>query len=205
MILEGAIAGLAFESGDAFVAGLWRSGPVGPMTDVMWARPDGRRLLLAPTPEAAGFIGGVYAFDETRVVRCGHRLGEGAFAVTAGDLVLHGDLGPPHRLFGLRPRRLRRSLAWVAVEDAAARAIGRFVIGGAEGVRLRGTTPGGQREWYRIDGYRPLVSARGELGGEDLGRLTPLRPDLGFGFSGFPRRPALVTCSPVIESAAGPA
>lgn len=197
--LEGAIAGLGFASGDTFVGGLWDSGPLGAMSDVMWSQPDGNRVLLAPTHEVARLVAGIYAFDEVRVVPFDVRRGPDGFSLDAGDLRLDVRLGRPHRLFALRPRWLRRSLAWVRVEDVLAHRLGRFVIGGAEGVRLRGTTPSGAREWYRIDGYRPVVDASGDLGGASLGPLTELRPDVGFGFSGFPRRPAFVTCSPVLD------
>lgn len=203
VVLEGAIAGLAFESGHSFVVGLWDAGPLGPMTDVMWARPDRTRVLLAPDAEVAAFVGGTYSFDETQVTPLRAARTSAGFSLSAGDLRLEAELGRPHRLFALRPRPLRRSLAWVRVEDLLLRGlVGRFVIGGAEGVRMYGTTPGGAREWYRIDAYRPIVAARGELAGEDLGGLTDMPADLGFGFSGFPRRPAYVRCSPVLEGVA---
>ncbi|HYP22455.1 MAG TPA: hypothetical protein VEV43_02680 [Actinomycetota bacterium] len=200
IVLEGAIAGLGFSSGDCFVVGLWDSGPLGPMADVMWAQPSGRRVLLAPDERVAAFVAGVYSFDETRVVPFDVTRSADGFELSAGELRVGAALGRRHPLFALRPRRLRRSLAWVRVEDAVLRPlVGRFLIGGGGGVRMRGTTPGGRREWYRIDGYRKVLSATGRLGGRDLGPLTSLRPDLGFGFSGFPTRPAFVTCSPVLE------
>ena len=205
IVLEGAIAGVAFASGDNFVVGLWESGPLGPMTDVMWARPDGTRVLLAPDEDVAAFVAGTYSFDETRVVPLEVRRSATAFSLTAGDVSLDAELGRAHRLFALRPRPLRRSLAWVRVEDAVLRPlVGRFVIGGAEGVRMRGTTPSGAREWYRIDGYRPVVAATGAVRGDDLGGLSSMAPDPGFGFSGFPSRPAFVTCSPVLETRVRP-
>jgi hypothetical protein len=174
------------------------------MTDVMWARPDGRRILLAPDEDVARFVGGIYSFDETRVGPIRVTRSSGGFELHAGELQLEAELGRPHRLFALRPRRLRRSLAWVRVEDLLARGpLGRVLIGGAEGVRMRGTTPSGVREWYRIDGYRPIVAARGSLGGRELGAMSTIGADLGFGFSGFPKRPAFVTCSPVLEGASG--
>lgn len=200
IVLEGAIAGLGFASGDSFVCGLWDAGPLGPMVDVMWAQRSGRRVLLAPDDRVAAFVSGIYSFDETRVVPFALARASGRFELTAGELVVTARLGSPHPLFALRPRRLRRCLAWVRVEDVLLRPlIGRFVIGGGGGVRMLGTTPGGQREWYRIDGYRRVVSATARVGGRDLGPLAALAPDLGFGFSGFPRRPAFVTCSPVLD------
>lgn len=200
IVLEGAIAGLGFSSGDCFVVGLWDTGPLGAMADVMWAQPSGRRVLLAPDERVGAFVSGVYSFDETRVVPFALTRAADGFELTAGELQVTASLGRAHPLFALRPRALRRSLAWVSVEDALLRPlVGRFVIGGGGGVRMRGTTPGGHREWYRIDGYRRIVSATARFGGRDLGPLGALAPDPGFGFSGFPRRPAFVTCSPVLD------
>jgi hypothetical protein len=176
------------------------------MTDEMWSRPDGTRVLLAPDEEVAAFVAGTYSFDETRVVPIRTIRSRDGFSLTAGDLRLEAEAGRPHPLFALRPRPLRRWLPWVRFEDAVLRRlVGRFLIGGAAGVRMHGTTPSGAREWYRIDGYRPIVAARADAGGGDLGALADLRPDPGFGFSGFPTRPALVTCSPVIDGHAGQA
>src|SRR3954447_6760222 len=66
--LVGHIGAAGFASGDRVVVGSWTSGPVGPMTDVMWARPDGERVLLAPSEPAASFIASVYRFDRVDVV-----------------------------------------------------------------------------------------------------------------------------------------
>jgi hypothetical protein len=202
--LEGCIAGVGFASGDRFVIGLWRRGPLGQMTDVMWSQPDGKRVLLAPTKEAADFIGSIYDFDEVRVVDV--RVTESAegFEVSAGAVRVEARGGPPYRLFALRPRMLRRALLWVRVEDfLLRRAIGRLLLGGAEGVRAFGQTRSGLKEWYRIDSYRPIVAAHATVDRRDLGALRPLSPPLGFGFSEFPLRPAIVACSPVLEGTFG--
>lgn len=202
--LEGCIAGVGFASGDRFVIGLWRRGPLGPMNDVMWAQPDGKRILLAPTKEAADFIGGIYDFDEVRVVDFRATESADRFNVSAGALRVEAHGGAPYRLFALRPRMLRRSLLWVRVEDfLLRRAIGRLLLGGAEGVRAFGQTRSGIKEWYRIDSYRPIVAAHATIDRRDLGALRRLSPPLGFGFSEFPRRPAIVACSPVLEGTFG--
>src|SRR4051794_34063640 len=66
--MSGTISSSGFDSGDRFVVGTWATSPVGPTTDVMWARPDGRRVLLAPDDRTAAFVGAVYGFDETQIV-----------------------------------------------------------------------------------------------------------------------------------------
>lgn len=173
------------------------------MTDVMWARPDGTKILLADSPEAARFVGGVYAFDEIRVTPMTVlSSGDDGVEIKAGELELNLVGGPPLRLFALRPRWLRRSPAWVRFEDVVLRRlVGRFVLQGAEGVRAYGVSPSGVKEWYCVDGYRRVVSGHAKLNGVDLGSLGPLEPRVDFGFSEFPRVPALVRCAPLLEGA----
>ena len=201
--LRGAIAGVGFSSGDRFVAGIWDDGPLGPMTDVMWARPDGARVLLVPHEEAGRFVGGIYRFERTEVVAIAvARPDSDTLRIDAGPVSLTLSLGADNPLFGLRPAVLRRSLAWVRLEDALLRpVVGRWLLEGAAGVNAYGRSASGVREWYRVDGYRPVSAARGTLGGRDLGAMAPLDPRVRFGFSEFPRRPALVRCSPVLEGA----
>lgn len=200
IVLEGWIAGVGFATGDRFVIGLWKSGPLGAMNDVMWAHPDGTRTLLAPTKSVADFIDGIYSFDDVRVVNFEVHQSDRGFTASAGPLRLNVRGGDPYRLFALRPRKLRRSLAWVRIEDLfVRRVVGRVVLRGAEGVRAFGRTDTGIKEWYRIDWYRPVVAARATLDGRDLGPVAPLTPAMSFGFSEFPRRPAIVGCSPVLD------
>lgn len=200
--LEGRIAGAGFSSGDRFVAGLWRRGPLGPMVDVMWARPTGDRTLLASSSDVARFVGGVYRFERTLVVATEVKGSDHTIELEAGPLHLHLEMGPRLNLFSLRPRRLRRSPAWVRLEDALFRPVaGRFLLHGGSGTRLYGRSPSGVREWYCIDAYRPIAGATATLDGRDLGPLAPLIPPARFGFSEFPQRPAVVDCAPVLEGA----
>lgn len=200
--LEGAICGLAFESGDRFVIGLWDSGPLGPMLDVMWAQADGTRVLLAPDEDAGAFVAGIYSFDRVETVPFALERRSGGFTLRAGPVALSADLGARRAIFSLRPRFLRRSLTWVRIEDVLLRRlVGRFVLGGAEGVRAFGTTRTGARQWYRIDAYRRVASATASVDGRDLGALRPFEGPVGFGFSEFPAEPAYVSCSPVLQGA----
>lgn len=201
--LEGTIAGCGFASGDRFVAGIWERGPLGAMNDVMWARPNGERILLAPNSEVAGFVGGVYEFDETRVVPFELiRSQPQALHLRAGPVELELNAEGPRRLFAIRPKALRRSRAWVRIEDALMRPlVGRYVLRGAEGVKGYGVSPSGVREWYAIDSYARVTKARGMIDGRDLGVMRPLDPPVRFGFSEFPSQSALVRCAPILEGA----
>lgn len=193
LIFDGHILGASFASGDRFVAGRWFASPFGAFADLMWCRPDGTRLLIAPRPEVRDFVARHYAFeelilDDVRVERTGAKVVE----VRAGTVTLRFDIGPrgiESRLLGLRPPWLRTMPAWIAIEDSVLRPIvsSRFAAGD---VRARGTTRSGARECYGIHDFRPAqVSAT--LEGIDLGSVAAC-PPAGFGFSEFPSRPALV-------------
>lgn len=180
--LDGVIASAGFTSGDRVVLGLWDDGPLGPMRDVMWARPDGTRVLVAPDAAVATFVTGVYRFDEVIVAPFrGHRDAR-SIALDAGPLAvrLAAGRGVP---FPPRP-------AWVTryVEAPIAR---RWL-----GVEPYGRSPTGVQEWYRARRYRRITWGRLRVAGVDAGDLAPLHPPLGVGFSEPPRRPAVVTVRP---------
>lgn len=199
---SGMIAAAGFASGEQVVIGLWRRSPLGPFIDVMWVRPDGERILLAPSEEVRGYVTSLYRFERAEVVRVAGGWDGRAVDVLAGHL--HVSLEPGRRdwrswLFTARPLPLRRSPAWLAIEDRLVAPLGDALLGGAAGVRLAGRAPGGQREWYGIDDYRPLLHGRLTVDGRDAGALTELRAGLGVGLSDFPTRPALAYVETLVE------
>jgi hypothetical protein len=200
----GMIAACGFASGDQVVVGVWRDSPLGSFVDVMWIDPRGRRTLLAPDADVRDYVGGVYRFDEQRVV--GLRGGWDGTAVDVDADGLRLRLEPAPRdwrswVFAARPRLLRRSPAWLTFEDRLVVPLAGPLLGGGPGVRLAGTTPGGRREWFGVDDYRPLAEGRLWVEGRDAGPVRALRPGLGVGLSDFPTAPALVQLTTIIESA----
>ena len=179
--LDGVICSAGFASGDRLVVGHWQRSPIGPMTDVMWARPDGGRVLLAPGREVVDFITAVYHFDGVELVDLNVDFDGRCLELIAGDVELVMRAGPGWRLpFGrLRPAWFTR---WI--EGAVARPL--------MGVHTFGVGPTGIRQWYRADEYRPLAEARAVVAGTALGAMQPLDVPVRFGFSGPPRRPSLV-------------
>ncbi|MDP8976633.1 MAG: hypothetical protein M3N28_09790 [Actinomycetota bacterium] len=178
---EGSICSAAFASGDRFVVGHWRTSPFGAFTDVMWARPDDERVLLAPTPEVAGFVRAVYSFDRVGVVDIGVSFDGRRLVVDAGEvsLTMLGGSGWRLPLGRLRPPWFTR---WV--EGWVARPL--------LGVRTYGVGQAGIRQWYRAEEFRPVAEATATLDRSDLGALRPFDVAVGFGFSGPPRRPSMV-------------
>lgn len=112
---DGWIAGLGTASGTRVVLGHWPRSPFGPFSDVMLERPDGERLLLAPTRQTADFVSGTYVFDTVRVVPVDVRVVDGTWSITAGPLDLRFTTGR-RRLLGLVlcavPGVLARQPAW---------------------------------------------------------------------------------------------
>lgn len=200
----GCIAAGGFASGDCVVVGSWRDSPLGSFVDVMWVRPDGERILLAPTPAVAELVADLYRFDRVMIVPVTGGWDGGAVAVAAGPLRVRLEVGPRDWrswVFASRPAWLRRRPWWVALEDRLGRPVVGALIGGAEGVRAVGVAPGGQRECYSADDWRPVTRGSLAVDGVDAGALGPLRPNLGIGLSAFPNRPALVHVCTLVERA----
>ncbi len=190
--LAGTISNAGFSSGHRFVVGCWEQSPVGPMNDVMWARPDGVRVLLVDRWEAGEFITAVYRFDAVAVMPLSCRTDGAVLEVAAGDLHITMRAG---RRWPIPLGRLRRRLAFRPLEGLLARAL--------LGVRTFGVSPTGVREWYRADQYRRVVAAEASLAGRDLGRLVPFHEPAGFGFSEPPRRPSMVRVRPILSDPSG--
>ena len=162
---------------------------MGQLADVMWARPTGERVLVAPSPEAADFIQSVYTFDRVEIVEVDTDDRLTALDVRAGAVELSFRAGPGWRIPAARLRP-----AWVTrrIEAPLARRL--------LGVRTYGVSSTGVREWYRADEYRPLVSGRGSVAGRDLGAMRDIDRPTGFGFSEPPRRPSVVKVRPLLEA-----
>jgi hypothetical protein len=176
--LWGSITSVGFRSGDRFVVGHWDLSPIGPFSDVMWARPDGERLLLA-SDIAAEFIASVYPFDFVYVTDVEVTLGRRRIEIDAGPVQLRLDLGRLVLPFPPRPR-------WVtaSIENLVSRSV--------MGVRTVGTSPTGAREWYRTRRVRTVRSGETFIHGRSCGELGPMTRPIGFGFTDPPQWPSHV-------------
>ena len=176
--LAGSITSVGFSSGHRFVVGDWPESPIGAFADIMWARPDGSRALLAGE-EAADFVTSVYPFDEVDVQKVLVAVEDRRLTVRARNLRLSLALGRLVVPFPPRPR-----LVTGTVENLCASAL--------LGVRTHGVSPTGVSEWYRTRSLRRVSDASASLHGESLGPMGPVRRPLGFGFTDPPRRPCRV-------------
>ena len=177
-------------SGVRVVVGWWHESPFGPFADAMVERPDGHRLLLAPSAEVADLVSTTYVFDEVRVepfeVSVGAAAGS-SWVVSSPSLTLELEVGarmPLGHLLRLLPGALAASPAFATVADPVARVAMR-------GVRTRGMARAGRREFYGATDLRAVTSVTGSLDGIPLGSLAPVDPPCRFGFSSTPRTPSV--------------
>jgi hypothetical protein len=196
----GWIAGLGTASGHRFVVGHWPRSPYGAVTDVMAEDPTGHRTLYAPTPQLAAFLTAAYRFDDVQVAPCGARRSGPDWMVQGGPLRLSFTTGRRTLLGWLLravPTPLARTTWWVGLLDLPARRL-------LPGVRTRGHTRDGRRQWYGAHDLHQLVAATATLSGRDLGALRPVHPPVRFGFGSAPSRPSLVRLTTMIEAAHPP-
>ena len=156
--MKGVIASARFASGDRFFIGYWDDTPLGPFTDVMWARSDGTRVLLVPDESVADFITGVYSFDRVEIAAVKATGGERFLELTAGPVEVQLKAGVGYRIPFPRPPWVTR---WVEAPIARL----------AFGVDAYTVTPRGVRRWYRTDEHRPISAGWATLDGRDLGAL----------------------------------
>lgn len=209
---RGRIAGWGTESGTRVVVGRWDASPFGAFADVMVERPDGERLLLAPSPRVADLVASTYRFDRvvltpvavtdgtagaTRVPpAAGRESATGAAAsrvfgpdwhVVAGPLearlVVGARTSLGHVLRAV-PRRVMTSRHLTALTDPVARVLLR-------GVRTRGSAGPGRAEHYGATDVHALVAAATTWDGKLLGDLRDVDPPVRFGFGSTPRRPSV--------------
>ena len=190
---DGWILGVGTTSGARVVVGHWPRSPFGPLSDVMVQHPDEHRLLLAPRPDLADFIGTTYTFDEVAVVPVAvDRPDPGTWTVTAGPLDLHARTGrrpPLGWLLHAVPARLATAPAWVDLVDLPAR---------LAGMRTRGSAGNGRTEWYGVRDLHTVTDLTATWSGTPLGTLAPIRPPVTFGFASVPPTPTVTRLTTTI-------
>ena len=174
--MQGVIASARFASGDRFFIGYWDDTPLGPFTDVMWARPDGTKVLLVPDRSVADFITAVYSFDRVQIASVQATGGDRFIEVNAGPVEVQLRAGVGYRIPFPRPPWMTR---WI--EGPIARL--------AFGVDAYTVTPLGVRRWYRTDEHRPITAGWATIDNHDLGPLV--------------QRSSLVKARPLLEDPTG--
>ena len=192
---QGRIAGVGTTSGTRLVVGHWAHTPLGSFSDVMVERPDGHRVLLAPSAVVRDVIEATYVFDEVRLEPVSVVETDGSWQVSSPSLSLRIGFGRRSALGWLLrtvPARLATSTRWATLVDPVAARV-------LDGVRTRGVAREGRQEWYGATDLRLLTSASGSFDGDPLGSLAPVDPPCRFGFSSTPRTPSVTSVVTTIE------
>jgi hypothetical protein len=174
--LSGFLATVAFASGDRIVVAHWTDSPLGPLTDVLWTRPNRERVLLVPDQPSADFITAVYAVDRVEIVPVKAGVGDRWLELDAGPLEVQLKAAAGWRVPFPRPLWFTRF-----VEAPIARRL--------LGVEAYSTTAGGVHVWYRADEHRRIVTGWATAEGRDLGALAP--------------RSSIVAVRPLLEDPSG--
>jgi len=185
---DGHIAGFGTAEGTRIVVGIWRESPFGDFADVMVERPDGERMLLAPSEEIADFVSSTYSFDSVVVAPVRVRRRGSRVSVDAGPLAARFEVGavsPLGMLLRLVPGSLATRPAWLRMIDPLA---ARLVAG----ARTAGSAGGGRREYYGVTSARRIVAVEARWNETDLGALARLHPPVRFGFGSAPADPHIV-------------
>lgn len=194
---HGRIAGFGTGSGVRIVVGMWPRSPLGSFADVMVERPDGHRILLAPSQAVADFVATTYTFDEVRLVPVSYHKRGREVTVNAGPLdvwLTVGDISPLGRLLRLVPKRLATRPAWLRLIDPVARVL-------VAGARTAGSAGQGRREYYGVTSARAIGGLTAHWEGDDLGGLERLHPPVTFGFGSAPASPHIVEVTTTIIDA----
>jgi hypothetical protein len=194
---HGRIAGFGTGSGVRIVIGMWPRSPLGSFADVMVERPDGHRILLAPSQAVADFVGATYQFDEVQLVPVSYRMRGRDITVAAGPLdawFTVGDISPLGRLLRLVPKRLATRPAWLRLIDPVARVL-------VPGARTAGSAGQGRSEYYGVTSARAISGLTAHWQGVDLGGLARLHPPVTFGFGSAPASPHIVEVTTTIVEA----
>lgn len=186
MIFRGRITSSGFESGDSLVIGDWNESPLGAFTNIMWSKPNGRRVLLSPSAEHADFVSSLYDFDEVIVT----------------DIIVNRR----RKLISIKTDFLEASISWgvsfplpiprpLWFISSVENLFGKTIFGSS----TYGIASDGSREWYSIRGISRVSHAEAKTPDSDFGKFGKTSFAKPFGFSSPPKTPTSITVNSHIE------
>jgi hypothetical protein len=184
-IFDGRISSCAFQSGDRIVIGDWERSPLGAFTNIMWAQPDGTRVLLSPSQQHADYVSELYNFEETRVVPITVKRTKRSVSVSTNEFKIHLAWGRGISLPIPRPKWFISTVEYL---------FARLLFG----TRTFGHTRNGRKEWYCVKGLAWIKTADAEYNGKSLEKMGPFCTESCFGFSDPPKRPSSVRVKSMI-------
>jgi len=185
-VFVGRITSTGFSSGDRVVIGDWGESPLGGFTNVMWAKPDGSRVLISPSEKHAEYVSSLYNFEVVKVTEMLVNREKRGISIDGGGLSIRIVWGAPFPIPFWRP-------LWFTSSFEAF--FGRILFG----TKTHGTTKNGRRAWYSVRSLSRILKAEARFEGSDLGEKREFEIDACFGFSEPPSMPASVTLKSYIE------
>tara|TARA_X000001036_G_scaffold907_3_gene783 strand:- start:7718 stop:8362 length:645 start_codon:yes stop_codon:yes gene_type:complete len=187
-IFKGRVISSGFATGDMVVIGDWKNSPHGPFTNLMWAKPDGTRILIAPSQELGDFVSSLYSFEEVIVSPM-------EINRTGKSIEVSCDLGSVSMEWGMTIPLLFPRPRWFIANVEA------FFARLLFGTKTHGTTRNGLKEWYHVRGLSRMKSVTLDLDGRTSNQMTGMAPSACFGFSNPPRMPLSVRVDSHITTA----
>ena len=185
-IFVGRITSTGFSSGDRIVIGDWRESPIGSFTNIMWARPDGTRILLSPSDEHAKYVSELYNFESVEITDIMVERTRRGISIQAGGLSVDISWGIA------LPIPIWRPLWFISSIEAF---FARLIFG----TKTDGRTKNNRREWYSIRSISKVLNAEASFHGQELGGSESFTTNACFGFSEPPSMPASVSLKSYIE------
>ena len=176
-IFEGRITSSGFDTGDRIVVGSWKLSPFGEFSDIMWAKPDGQRVLIAPSKEIADYISAMYSFDKILIQEISTIENDRTLTLNCESMKLNFSWSKGLRI------PIKRSLLFIATVEL-------FIARIFFSTKTHGITRNGRKEWYAIDRLSKLKSAQAQIADQDLGQMAPIEAPCKFGFSEAPKKPS---------------
>ena len=185
-VFVGRITSTGFSSGDRIVIGDWKDSPLGSFTNVMWAKPDGNRVLLSPSEVHAEYVSELYNFETVIITKIDVERNRRGFSLSGGGLSIRVSWGLSLPLPFWRP------LWFIA-------SIENFFGGILFRTKTHGRTKNDRKEWYAVKSISRVIMAEASLDGDNLGEKKKFQTTACFGFSEPPSMPASVTLKSYIE------
>lgn len=186
LIFNGQIFSSGFDSGNRIVIGNWKDSPYGKFTDVMWAKPNGDKILIVPNKELSDFISGMYSFDDIIITELNIEEKKNQLIINAKELKCELKWSNGIKIPINRPLWFISSIEYI---------FGLIFFK----TKTHGTTMDGRQEWYAVDKISNLISAKVKINGEDLGGMRRFEPNANFGFSEPRKKPSAVEIRTHIE------
>ncbi len=186
-IFEGRISSCGFSSGDRFVIGDWQKSPYGAFTNIMWAKSDGTRILIAQKQNIAEYVSSIYNFEEIIIEEFIIERKVKGIKIQAGLLEIEMNWNTGIIIPFRRPK-------WfIATVEL-------FFAKLFFGTKTYGKTKNNLKEWYCINRICKINKAKAIYNNVDLDKMTDFNTNTCFGFSEPPKKPTSVIVRSVIES-----